>query len=84
MRYYKEDVERRMKLLFSRLSEKDRRRYAAVEADKLGHGGQQYIADLFGIDRKTICQGLAELEMIEDAAGERIRKKAAGGNVSST
>ena len=27
---------------------------------------------------------LAELEMIEDAAGERIRKKAAGGNVSST
>jgi hypothetical protein len=45
MVYYAERVERRMKVLFGRLSEKDRRRYAAVEADKLGHGGQQYIAD---------------------------------------
>jgi hypothetical protein len=84
MRYYNEDVERRMKVLFSWLSEKDRRRYAAVEADKLGHGGRQYIADLFGIDSKTISQGLAELEMTEDTAGDRIRKKAVGGNVSST
>lgn len=84
MGYYKEGVERRMKVLFSRLSEKDRRRYAAVEADKLGHGGQQYIEGLFGIDSKTIRQGLAELEMDEDVAGEEIRKKAEGGNVSST
>jgi len=84
MRHYPEGVERRMKALFSRLSEKDRRRYAAVEADKLGHGGQQYIENLFGIDSKTLRQGLAELEMMEDAAGEKIRKKAVGGNVSST
>lgn len=84
MGYYAEEIERRMKVLFSRLSEKDRRRYAAVEADKLGHGGQQYIGDLFGIDSKTIRQGLAELEMDEDPAGERIRKKAVGGNVRST
>ena len=84
MGYYKEDVERRMKVLFGRLSEKDRRRYAAVEVDKLGHGGLQYIEDLFGIDSKTIRQGLAELEKDEDAAGEKIRKKAVGGNVSST
>ncbi len=84
MRHYPEGVERRMKALFSRLSEKDRRRYAAVEADKLGHGGQQHIENLFGIDRKTIRQGLAELEMMEDAAGEKIRKKGVGGNVSST
>jgi len=84
MGYYTEGVERRMKVLFSRLSEKDRRRYAAVEADKLGHGGQQYIEDLFGIDGKTIRQGLAELEMVEDPAGEQIRKKGVGGNVGST
>jgi hypothetical protein len=81
---YAKEVERRMKMLFSRLSEKDRRRYAAVEADKLGRGGQKYIENLFGIDSKTIRQGLAELEMDEDPAGERIRKKAVGGNVSST
>jgi hypothetical protein len=84
MVHYGEGVERRMKVLFGRLSEKDRRRYAAVEADKLGHGGQQYIAELFGIDIKTIRQGLSELDVPEDPAGKQIRKKAVGGNASST
>ncbi len=84
MGQYSEGVERRMKEFFSRLSEKDRRRYAAVEADKLGHGGQQYIEDLFGIDSKTIRQGLADLEKPEACAKDRIRKKAEGGNVRST
>lgn len=32
-------IERTMKRFFDSLSEKDRRRYAAVEAAKLGHGG---------------------------------------------
>jgi hypothetical protein len=82
--YYREEVERRMKEFYRRLSEKDRRWYAAVESDKLGHGGQQYIAQLFGIDSKTIRQGLADLELAEDGAGEKLRKKAVGGSVSST
>ena len=69
MERYRKDVERRMKEFYRRLSEKDRRWYAAVESDKLGHGGQQYIAELFVIDCKTIRQGLAELELTEDAAG---------------
>lgn len=84
MEYYGKEVERRMKEFYRRLSEKDRRWYAAVESDKLGHGGQEYIAELFGIDSKTIRRGLAELEMTEDAAGEKLRKKAVGGNESST
>ncbi len=84
MGYYREEVERRMKEFYRRLSEKDRRWYAAVESDKLGHGGQQYIAQLFGIDSKTIRQGLADLELAEDGAGEKLRKKAVGGSVSST
>ena len=84
MGYYRDDVERRMKAFYRRLSEKDRRGYAAVESDKLGHGGQQYIAQLFGIDSKTIRQGLSELEMTEDAAGEKLRKKAVGASASST
>ena len=78
MSVYSRDVERRMKVLFSRLSEKDKRRYAAVEADKLGHGGQEYISALFGIDPKTIREGLADLEEEDDPAGDRIRKKGAG------
>ncbi len=84
MEYYGKEVERRMKEFYRRLSEKDRRWYAAVESDKLGRGGQEYIAELFVIDSKTIRRGLAELEMTEDAAGEKLRKKEVGGNESST
>lgn len=80
MEHYTARVEKRMKRLFHTLSEKDRRRYAAVEADKLGHGGTEYIAALFALDPKTIRQGLADLDASEDPAGDRIRKKGAGGN----
>jgi hypothetical protein len=72
---YPVDVETKMKRLFSWLSEKDRRRYAAVEAAKLGHGGVEYIARLLACDPKTIRQGLKELDEPEDLAAGRIRKK---------
>lgn len=55
-----------------------------MESDKLGHGGQQYIAQLFEIDSKTIRQGLADLDIAEEATGDKLRKKAVGGSVSST
>jgi hypothetical protein len=81
MEHYSARVEQRMKRLFQSLSEKDRRRYAAVEADKLGYGGTDYIAALFVVDPKTIRQGLADLDAPADPASGRIRKKgaAAGG-----
>jgi len=72
---YSADVERMMKRLAGWLSEKDRRRYAAVEAAKLGHGGVEYIARLLSCDPKTIRQGLQDLEGSEDAAAGRVRKK---------
>ncbi|MFT5092168.1 MAG: hypothetical protein ACI93T_000987 [Porticoccaceae bacterium] len=40
MERYSTETERQMKWLFVSLNEKDRRRYAAVEAAKLGRGGQ--------------------------------------------
>ena len=55
-----------MKRLFDSLTENDRRRYAAIEATKLGHGGVEYIATVLGCDPKTIRQGLAELEEADD------------------
>ena len=73
--YYSADVEAKMKRLSDWLSEKDRRRYAAVEAAKLGHGGVEYIANLLGCDPKTIRQGLQDLEASEDPADCRVRKK---------
>lgn len=72
---YPVDVEMKMQRLFRWLSEKDRRRYAAVEAAKLGHGGVEYIARVLACDPKTIRQGLRELDEPEDPAAGRVRKK---------
>ena len=77
MEAYTADVEAKMKRLFGWLSEKDRRRYAAVEAAKMGHGGVEYISRLLGCDPKTIRQGLEDLEAPEDPAVDRVRKKGA-------
>ncbi len=43
---YSDEIEKDMRSLYDSLSEKDRRRYAAIEAKKLGHGGVVYIATL--------------------------------------
>lgn len=73
---YSAAVERHMVKLYDSLSEKDRRRYAAVEAVKLGHGGVQYIADLFGCDPHTIRHGEQDIEQLPaDEAADRVRKK---------
>lgn len=73
---YEQDVEVQMVNFYKSLSEKDRRRYAAVEAGKLGHGGVTYIAKLFGCDPDTIRRGLADVQRLpEDAAEGRVRKK---------
>lgn len=79
MEAYSDAVCGKMRRLYSWLSEKDRRRYAAIEAEKLGHGGTEYIAKLFGCDPKTIRQGMKELEGEADPAGDRVRQK--GGDV---
>ena len=75
MEVYAAEIEGKMRRFFSWLSEKDRRRYAAVEVAKLGHGGIEYMARVLACDPKTIRQGLRELEEAEDAAAGRIRKK---------
>jgi hypothetical protein len=72
---YSARVERQMMRLHRSLSERDRRRYSAVEAEKLGHGGLEYIAKLFGCDPKTIRRGMSELESEEELASEGQRKK---------
>ena len=75
MEAYSPDIEQKMKRFYDWLSEKDRRRYAAIEALKLGHGGIEYIAKVLKCDPKTIQQGLSELKEPEDAAAGRVRKK---------
>jgi len=75
MQPYGMAIERTMKRFFDSLSEKDRRRYAAVEAAKLGHGGVEYVAQVLDCDPKTIQRGREELEQAEDVARDRVRKK---------
>jgi hypothetical protein len=67
-----------MRMFHASLSEKDRRRYAAVEAAKLGHGGTEYISCLLGCDPKTIRQGQQDLDQLPDGLDDRVRKKGAG------
>ena len=72
---YSPETERRMKALYKSLNERDRRRYAAIEADKLGYGGQAYISQLLGCDHKTLQRGLDELDTPPNLPPGRIRKK---------
>ena len=72
---YPREVEERMKTFYQSLNERDRRRYAAIEANKLGHGGQTYIVQLLGCDYKTLRRGLEELDDPPDLPSGRIRKK---------
>jgi hypothetical protein len=72
---YPQDIERKMKELYHSLNEKDRRRYAAIEATKLGYGGTAYVSRLLGCDEATIQRGDDELEHPSNLPPGRIRKK---------
>lgn len=79
---YPSKVCEHMKAFYDSLSEKDRRRYAAVEAEKLGHGGAEYIASVLGCSEKTIRRGRSDVDKLpEDEAEDRVRKK--GGSQES-
>ena len=75
IRLYGPEVEEQMRSLYGSLSERDRRRYAGVEASKLGSGGIEYIAGVLGGDPKTVRRGQAELLNPPDLPAERVRKK---------
>ncbi len=58
---YPISIERDMQLFYRSLPERERRRYAAIEAKKLPHGGQKYIQDLLGIHSSTLKRAIDEL-----------------------
>jgi len=71
--HYCEEIEAEMLKFYDSLSEKDQRRYAAIEAKKLGHGGIKYNSELFGCHRNTITEGKKE---IENTVPEKFNDKA--------
>jgi hypothetical protein len=67
---YGQEREETMLLYFRSLPEDHRRRYAGIEALKIGFGGITYVARVLGMSRRTIYAGTRELEaMGEDDGG---------------
>ena len=66
------------KRFFQTLNECQRRQYAALEAQALGHGGQRAVSQAFGIHVDTVCQGMRELTANEHPPPGRIRKPGGG------
>ena len=75
---YSEEIETQMKAFYDSLNEKDRRRYAAIEAMKLGHGGQIYISNVLGCHFQTVMAGINEITNGTETPDCRIRKPGGG------
>lgn len=75
---YPKEHEDEMRNLYNSLTEKDRRRYAAVEAKKLGYGGISYVCRVLQCDEGTVKHGIREIENQLPPHDGRIRKKGAG------
>jgi len=74
---YTQKEERMVTAFFHRLSEKERRAFAAIEATRIGFGGISLVSQLFGCSRPTVHRGLKEFED-GTIAQSRVRKKGAG------
>lgn len=64
-------------LFFSLLDEQQRRLYAGLQSLLLGHGGDQQIAQLLGLDSHTVAKGRHQL-LEQDVELEHIRRAGAG------
>lgn len=56
-----EEAKAALLLFWTTLDERQRRLYAGLESAKIGHGGDEHVAQLFGIDRHTVARGREEL-----------------------
>lgn len=64
-------------LFYSLLDEQQRRLYAGLESLEWGHGGDQRMAELFGLDVDTVARGRAEL-LSGQVLDERVRRVGGG------
>ena len=68
-----------MNLWLSRLDEQQRRWYAAIEANRLGHGGEQLVAQITGLEPHSIRRGRQELAVsLAERPTDRVRVPGAG------
>jgi len=64
MTHYSPEIEQYMRNYYQTLSENDRRRYAGIEAMKLGCGGTTYIAKVLGCSLHTVRKGRNEIAQL--------------------
>ncbi len=65
---------RLMNLFLSHLDEAQRRWYVALEASRVGHGGDRLLSQITGLDEKTIRRGRMELaDSLAAVPSERVR-----------
>jgi hypothetical protein len=68
-----------MNLFFSRLNEQQRRWYAALESQAIGHGGDRQLSRITGLSEKTIRKGRRELDAeLASCPADRIRRPGGG------
>lgn len=68
-----------MNMLVSRLNEQQRRWYVAMETFRVGHGGVRLLAQITGMDEKTIWRGRREVEAeLEGQPADRVRRPGGG------
>jgi transposase len=76
---YDQETAQTMKRFYETLSEKDRRRYAGIEALRYGPGGRSYIAKVLGCSRRTVSRGAKEVSQLSGVeVDRRIRRPGAG------
>ncbi len=68
-----------MNLFLNRLDEQQRRWYVAMEADRIGAGGDRMLSQISGMDEKTIQRGRQELAAsLAERPSDRVRVPGAG------
>jgi hypothetical protein len=76
---YTPEMEALTRAFYETLSEKDARRFAALEAARLGYGGVTYIAGVLGCAARTIERAAEELDNLPvDPVAGRIRAPGGG------
>ncbi|WP_020606558.1 hypothetical protein, partial [Spirosoma spitsbergense] len=65
MAHYSASIEQAIRDFYARLAEKDKRHYAALEAQKIGYGGKRYIGFLLSISQRTLRKAYHELSQPE-------------------
>lgn len=72
-------LHQQMNLLMSCLDERQRRLYAALESQRFGYGGDTRLAQITGLDPKTIQRGRQELtDSLASRPAGRVRSPGGG------